>query len=269
MLGETMVMMLVSVLVFITLFVIVTFACRAVRYLYQRCSLAATSPYGFTGPTQDWNVLTYHANHQQAAAMMERLHRDVMKFLVHLHNKYRVDWSEDLFSSAGKSRGGGAAPITSELFDADQLEIVSSLLDNYDYENVGENTPITTFETSYTIKKGESMRLCLRNWNDPSKLVPYEELLFVMLHEMSHIANYNDYGHNDRFWTVFKIMLFEAEEAGIYVPFDYSKNGKMYCGLLIEDSPYFNADLPNLFVPQKTLHAAAEKRQAELNARSD
>ena len=100
--------------------------------------------------------------------------------------------------------------------------------------------------TSYTVNKGRAMYICLRNKFDHNKLVDPEMLFFVMLHEASHIANYNGWGHDQRFWMVFKFILQNAVESGLYHPVDYSKYPQDYCGLHVDWNPLLDKTLPEI-----------------------
>jgi hypothetical protein len=71
-------------------------------------------------------------------------------------------------------------------------------------------------------------------------------LLYVMLHEAAHIANYSTWGHDRRFWEVFRFVLKNAVEAGAYVPKDYSKAPEVYCGMDVNYSPLFDNRLADL-----------------------
>jgi predicted metal-dependent hydrolase len=71
------------------------------------------------------------------------------------------------------------------------------------------------------------------------KLIDINTLTFVALHELSHIMT-ESIGHKQEFWQNFKYLLENAKEAGIYDPIDYKNNPKEYCGMTINDSPYYN-----------------------------
>jgi hypothetical protein len=61
-----------------------------------------------------------------------------------------------------------------------------------------------------------------------------------MLHEMAHIGNYNGWGHNKRFWSVFKFLLEEAKESKIYKPINWADYPTKYCGLDVKYNPLFD-----------------------------
>lgn len=87
--------------------------------------------------------------------------------------------------------------------------------------------------TSYSINKGEQIVLCLRNKNN---LVDINTMMFVVLHELSHIAT-ESIGHTPEFWENFKWILEESINIGIYIKQDFQKKNVEYCGMTITDSP--------------------------------
>ena len=90
--------------------------------------------------------------------------------------------------------------------------------------------------TSYSINKGEKVVFCLRSRDKEQKLIDINTLMFVALHEITHIMT-KSIGHTDEFWRNFKFILQEAVELSIYKRDEYSKNPKKYCGILITHSP--------------------------------
>lgn len=117
-------------------------------------------------------------------------------------------------------------------------ENVESLQRNYNENVIAEHIPKGVKNTSYVLNKGDEIRLCLR---DPhtKKLHSFETLLFVNLHELSHIFDLG-WGHEQPFWYGFKLILQNAEELGLYKPIDYNKYPQPYCGLIINTNPYFS-----------------------------
>ncbi len=90
--------------------------------------------------------------------------------------------------------------------------------------------------TSYSVNKGEKIVFCLRSRDEKQKLVELNTLMFVALHEITHIMT-KSIGHTEEFWRNFKFILQESVELGIYTRDEYSKNPKKYCGIEITHSP--------------------------------
>ena len=112
------------------------------------------------------------------------------------------------------------------------------LTEGFDPKKVNETLP-TSELTAYSENKGEKLAFCLYQSKNGSKLIDINTLSFVSLHELSHIAT-ESVGHNQDFWQNFKWILQNAKEAGIYSPVDYKKYPQEYCGMTINDNPYYD-----------------------------
>jgi hypothetical protein len=177
-----------------------------------------------------WNVIADYKNSDDAAKMLSSVHNDMLLFMKYLISKYRID----------------EFPIPETVdMSSDKYRIVSALVKNYNPDEFYENDPRYSSDTSFTKGKGQSMYICVRNRNDPEKLVSRDMLFFVMLHEMAHIGNYNGWGHNKRYWSVFKFLLEEAKESTIYKPINWAEYPTKYCGLDVKYNPLFD----NTIVP--------------------
>lgn len=110
------------------------------------------------------------------------------------------------------------------------------LKNNFNPDNLKEGEDKSGY-TTYTINKGEQIVLCLRNKNkDKDNLVDINTMMFVILHELAHIAT-ESIGHTDEFWENFKWILEESINIGIYQKKDYNKEQVEYCGMTINSSP--------------------------------
>lgn len=90
--------------------------------------------------------------------------------------------------------------------------------------------------TSYSINKGEKIVFCIRSKDDQKKLVDLNTMVFVALHELTHIAT-ESVGHTAEFWANFRWILEEAINIGVYVEQDFKSKPQPYCGITITDSP--------------------------------
>jgi hypothetical protein len=86
---------------------------------------------------------------------------------------------------------------------------------------------------AYTLNKKE-LFMCVR---DNNGIVQNEhDLLFVLLHELSHVMN-DTYGHDKKFWTQFKRVLEMANKLG-YLPYEnYDRKSVTVCGKQITSNP--------------------------------
>lgn len=112
------------------------------------------------------------------------------------------------------------------------------LVEGFNPKKISETLP-TSELTAYSENKGEKIAFCLNTSKNGSKLIDINTLTFVALHELSHIAT-ESIGHKQDFWQNFKWILQNAKEAGIYSPVDYKKYPEQYCGMDINDNPYFD-----------------------------
>lgn len=144
-------------------------------------------------------------NAKDAANMMARLNQDAKKLINHLKKNYP------------------------------NHVYTKNLLKGYNYE-ITEETPKNMENlTSYTIDKSE-LHMCLREKEDPHHIHEYNLLLYVLIHEMAHMANHNSWGHDDEFYKTNKWMLKRADEINIIRRIDFEKNPQNFCGLDIKNN---------------------------------
>jgi hypothetical protein len=118
-------------------------------------------------------------------------------------------------------------------------ENVQRLVKGFNPTKVMETLPTSTY-TAYSENKGEKVAFCLNKKKENNdKLIDDHTLMFVAIHEMSHIAT-KSIGHKSEFWENFKFLLVEAKEAGLHEPKDYKQSPKEYCGMTISDNPYYD-----------------------------
>ena len=115
---------------------------------------------------------------------------------------------------------------------------IRRLVKKFNPNKIVETLPTSEY-TAYSENKGKKLAFCLnKEKHNNNNLIDENTLMFVALHELSHIAT-ESIGHNKEFWDNFKFILKEAQEAGLYKMVDYSKDNKEYCGMTITDNPYF------------------------------
>ena len=115
---------------------------------------------------------------------------------------------------------------------------VKLLVNNFNPKSVKEILPTSEY-TAYSENKGEKLAFCTTKTKKGSRLIDKNTLMFVALHELAHVAT-ETIGHTKEFWHNFKFLIANAKKIGIYNPENYKKNPKMYCGLTITDSPYYD-----------------------------
>jgi len=112
------------------------------------------------------------------------------------------------------------------------------LVKGFNPKKISETLP-TSELTAYSENKGEKIAFCLNTTKPGNKLIDINTLTFVALHELSHIMT-ESIGHKQDFWQNFKYLLENAKTAGIYDPVDYKKTPQNYCGMTINDNPYYD-----------------------------
>jgi hypothetical protein len=89
--------------------------------------------------------------------------------------------------------------------------------------------------TSYSVNKGEQIVFCLRSRKIKNQLHKLNLLMYVVLHEISHVAC-PEYGHTPLFKRIFAFITEVAILIGLYNKIDFSHDPMEYCGLIITDS---------------------------------
>lgn len=181
---------------------------------------------------QYYKIHRAHNNKQLAADTLAYINARNMDLFRYLKNKYLVGQNE-------VSNIDPNFPL--------KQEMVRRLLFLYDPNELGENSPLNwKNETSYTINKGEEMRICLRKkLAEEDVFHKFHTIYFVVLHELAHVIAIG-HGHEDEFWIKFKWLLQEAKAAGLHDPINYEDDPLTYCGLYVDYNPYYDNWLENL-----------------------
>lgn len=170
-------------------------------------------------------------NPEDASSLMDRLNTTAHTLIDHVAAKY-LD-------------GDGLKYIKPHLRNHVKTSL-ASLKRNYKTPSLEENIPERSGgDTSYVIDKGSVFAMCLRDPKNNNALeTRYNSLVFVLIHEMSHLAT-KSFGHDTSFWENFKFLLQEASmmEPALYNPVNYKVAGSPYCGIVITYSPLFDTGL--------------------------
>ncbi len=111
--------------------------------------------------------------------------------------------------------------------------------ENYSHNILSEAT-IDSRYTTYTIDKSE-MHICLRSRDSDEQIYDINILMYVVLHELAHLCNYNRkgypiHGHGSEFKYIFQFIVEEAIKIGIYQDQDFDNKPREYCNLVINTS---------------------------------
>ena len=147
---------------------------------------------------------------KESANILARINININKMINHLCDNYIDDQNYNYF--------------------------IRKLRDNYNYSILSEASVDNRY-TTYTINK-ESMHVCLRTRDQLEELYDMNLLMYVLLHENSHLCNYTRNGipiegHGSEFKMIFKFLIQEAIKIGVYTYEDYTSNPREYCGIKI------------------------------------
>lgn len=116
----------------------------------------------------------------------------------------------------------------------------------YKSNSLQENFPtIVGKDVSYNVNKGEVISICLRNYNNPDEFHEFNDLIFVTIHEIAHSCN-ESYGHDRKFWKIFRILLEVAVENNLYKNINYQRESTNYCSMRITYNPIFDRSLDDI-----------------------
>lgn len=141
---------------------------------------------------------------KESANMLAEINRRVNLLIEHLENKYKGN------------------------------HIIKHLKNNYNFNKISE-AAYDTKHTTYTVNKSE-MHICLRTRDQNEKVYDINLLMYVIIHELAHMCNYNIngipiIGHGREFKDIFRLLVIESISIGIYEYVDYSKKPAEYCGM--------------------------------------
>jgi uncharacterized protein YxeA len=169
----------------------------------------------------DWYTVKGTKDAARTAQVLADINAFNIKLMRHLKMKYNVS----LDKSYG-SYGDEANPYVPT-----KPQLVWMLLSNYNQNRIFEHMPsLMNKDTAFVIDKGEQYGLCVKDKN--GEYHDFDTLLFVDLHEMSHMS-IHDVDHSLLFWNVFKFYLYEAKEV---LGRKISTQGS-YCGIEVKYNP--------------------------------
>lgn len=149
---------------------------------------------------------------KESANVLSEINRRIEKLINHLDTNYR---------------------------NSDNYYFIKKLKNNYSPSVLSE-AAIDSRYTTYTINKQE-MHICLRTRDINEHMYDINLLMYVVIHELAHLCNYdkNGYaiqGHGEEFRKIFKFLLTEAIKIGIYQYENYRETPKEYCGIVLSSS---------------------------------
>jgi len=152
-----------------------------------------------------------------------------------VRERVRMEESADLLANVTKKCKELVVYCGKKFPDDDN---VHRLVQKFNPKKITETLPTSEY-TAYSENKGEKLAFCLNKKKNETELIDMNTLIFVAIHELSHIMTKTE-GHKQEFWQNFKFLLEQSKEAGIYNPIDYKKTPQPYCGMDITDNPFYD-----------------------------
>lgn len=90
--------------------------------------------------------------------------------------------------------------------------------------------------TSYCVNKGEQIVFCLRTKRTGMPLHDLNLVMYVVLHEISHVACPIYDNHGPLFKKIFAFLTNEAIKLDVYKKINFNATPGEYCGMTITDS---------------------------------
>ena len=163
---------------------------------------------------------------QNAADLLARVRGKLTKLVRYLKSNDIKYLSESLPESLKKNIEKSTLNLKA---DIDRLET------NFHEDNLSESTPDHKY-TSYSVNKGEKIVFCMRKKNQKETLESENIMMFVALHELSHVMT-KSVGHTPEFWDNFRFLLKIAIKLKLYQNVDFNSEPHEYCGTQITDTP--------------------------------
>lgn len=155
---------------------------------------------------------------QHAANMMARLNQNTQTLSQHLFNNM-----DSILQSLSKT-------------DRDDFKhyierLTTRSPDIIFVENTNDNE-----YTSYSVNKGEQIVFCIRTKDSNNKIYDLNLIMYVVLHELSHVACPIYDNHGPLFRKIFAFLTQQAIKINLYSKIEFEHQPVNYCGLTISDS---------------------------------
>lgn len=150
---------------------------------------------------------------KDSANTLAGINMRVSKLIKHLHSKYSQDTEKNYY--------------------------IKMLKLNYNHSILSE-AAVDKRYTTFTVDK-QDMHICLRTRDAKENIYDTNLLMYVVLHELAHLCNYdkNGYaiqGHGVEFREIFKLLVKESIDIQVYEYVNYAKYPIEYCGITLTSS---------------------------------
>ena len=97
--------------------------------------------------------------------------------------------------------------------------------DNFDYD----------MKRTYVVNKGDKLVICTRS-SKTGRLHGKNLLVFVAIHELTHMLLDRITGHNEEFINLFKYLVKFSQDNGFYNRIDFERSPVEYCGFALSSN---------------------------------
>ena len=148
--------------------------------------------------------------YKESANTLALINQRMEKLIYYLEKNYSLDLSKNYF--------------------------IKKLKENYNPYMISE-AAVDPRYTTYTVDK-QNMHICLRTRDTEEKVYDLNTLMYVVLHESAHLANYSPegyaiIGHGTEFRMIFKFLVENSIKINIYNLVDYKNVPQEYCNIKI------------------------------------
>jgi hypothetical protein len=194
----------------ILLFIITLLVVGALIYLYFHYTFPDMT-YVKSDIDNNFYLVRNTEDKHKAANILGRISQDALKLSEHLEKNKNKDGFKEM---------------------KEYIELFSSKVHNIIFV---ESTSDSSY-TSYSVNKGEQVVFCLRTKITGNELHDYNLVMYVVLHELTHVMDpfYDD--HKEPFRTIFAFITNEAIKLGMYKKIDFGSKPETYCGMEITES---------------------------------
>lgn len=150
---------------------------------------------------------------QESVDTLAEINERIQKLIEHLNFKYN-----------GEAVNGRIAAILKNRYSPD---ILSEAANDKRY-------------TTFTVDK-KDMHICLRTRDTKEDMYDINLLMYVVLHELAHLCNYDEkdnpiIGHGKEFIEIFRFLVKESMMIGVYRYSDYASKPVEYCGIYLSSN---------------------------------
>lgn len=207
---------LIAIIIILIIYLFVLLIFYFIEYILFR----HISYLDYTINNKTFNVIKDKDNYENAAELLYKIDNNLLSLINHITKKYH-------------NMDSNIIPKKQKIIK----NIIYKLQKNYKSHSLKENFPSEPGkDVSFNINKGDHISLCLRDFNNPKTFHEFNDIMFVAIHELAHSCS-KSYGHDDEFWYIFRFLLENAIELGIYKNINYNKNPVNYCSMQITYNP--------------------------------